>query len=762
MRHALPANAEVSLYSPISLERVLRAPEEEDHTRVLIGWALALVASVVLGVALQHLGGVGPTVRIMGSEGVVGLAPPTLLFGLVTLWLGLEWGYLGAFFSGALLLWYAGLPAHTAALQAMFDALALVPLAVSFRVAPVSTALRDPFAWTFFLVVSLLSALLGSTGELLAVLASGEVEATLPAWHGGWVGPFCQLVAITGPLLVLLSPAVGRWKAERGLVSPWSPPDQGLLGTALLAGAGLISLFMLGSRKMAADALADALTMGPALPEAQGRAVLEAFRALDIIPALSVTLMACAALSLFRLIVSWTSSARTTAAALRASEARMTALVDAIPDLVLRFRADGTVLDLKDGLGLLGQGDRVGQSITEFWPSRVAHPLMGRAEDALTYGTSVVEFRLESDQGLRDYEARIVATGKEDVVAIVRDVTQQRELVRVKAELVQAIGQALRAPVNSVQGTLALIRAGSAGAVPSKVEQLVNLAWRHTERLVLLADEVQAMAPRQTGDTSLFLEPVSLAALVQASVAGARGVGRQARVMVDLLARDEEAEVLGDPDRISMVLDALLSNALKFSPARGRVEVSLVHLPEAWRVQVRDEGCGIPEAFRPRVFRTQGRAEGRPGSELARARDVVLQLGGRIGFESRVGRGSTFWFELPELARGDRPERGRAERRPGGGNLAAAGLPGLLGAGGGEHLSAETGPPGSSLEAPQRVQAPAAGRSTTSPSAVAALRRQLLLTDEEEDSLQPPSAPPGAEPLEDEEERLTQDPRSEG
>jgi PAS domain S-box-containing protein len=121
--------------------------------------------------------------------------------------------------------------------------------------------------------------------------------------------------------------------------------------------------------------------------------------------------------------------------ALRASEARTRAVLDALPDLMIRFRSDGTYLDIKgDTSGLVRRAEEmIGRSVWDLLPHEVVAPLMDCAGRALAEGTMhTIEYQLEIDGALRDFEARMVPSGVDEVVSIVRDVTQAR---RMEAEL---------------------------------------------------------------------------------------------------------------------------------------------------------------------------------------------------------------------------------------------------------------------------------------------------------------------------------------
>ena len=136
-----------------------------------------------------------------------------------------------------------------------------------------------------------------------------------------------------------------------------------------------------------------------------------------------------------------------------------------------------------------------------------------------------------------------------------------------------------------------------------------------------------------------------------------KAFGERFKVRFEARGELPERQVNADRKRLLQVMTNLLSNAAKFSPEGGVVEISTEDAGANVRVAVHDRGPGIPEAFRSRIFgrftqadSTATRQKGGTGLGLAICKRLVELMQGRIGFEDRPGGGTTFWFELPRHA----------------------------------------------------------------------------------------------------------------
>ncbi len=252
---------------------------------------------------------------------------------------------------------------------------------------------------------------------------------------------------------------------------------------------------------------------------------------------------------------------------------------------------------------------------------------------------------------LRDGEG-----GVDGYIAIASDITERDAADRLKDEFVSTVSHELRTPLTSIRGSLKLLEGGVAGELESQALELVRIAGTNAERLIRIVNDILDLEKISAGKLELELGRLTPGDLADAALDGIRGMAELAGVEVAREVR-VQAEVLGDDGRLVQVLTNLLSNAVKFSPAGARVDL-VVESTASGRVRfsVTDRGPGIAPEHLPKLFgrfqqvdATDARRKGGTGLGLAISKSIVAQHGGEIGVSSEVGRGSTFWLELPAL-----------------------------------------------------------------------------------------------------------------
>jgi signal transduction histidine kinase len=241
------------------------------------------------------------------------------------------------------------------------------------------------------------------------------------------------------------------------------------------------------------------------------------------------------------------------------------------------------------------------------------------------------------------------------------ELAQHRAADQAKSDFVSVVSHELRTPLTSVRGALGLLAGGAAGEIPPAFRPLLEISLKNIERLVRLINDLLDMQRIESGKLELVSTPQRLLPLVDQAVAGMRDYARSFRVEigVDVEAGAREALAYVDGDRLVQVLANLISNGAKFSPPGGTVRVSLSRAARGLRVSVRDDGPGIPESFRGRIFGKFSQADGldpreareKKGSGLGLSitRALVEGMNGVIGYESEVGRGATFHVDFPAV-----------------------------------------------------------------------------------------------------------------
>jgi signal transduction histidine kinase len=240
------------------------------------------------------------------------------------------------------------------------------------------------------------------------------------------------------------------------------------------------------------------------------------------------------------------------------------------------------------------------------------------------------------------------------VIAQGQDITAQIEAERMKKEFTSTLSHELRTPLTSIIGSLQLINTGVLGDIDKDVGELTAVAERNGQRLLDLINDILDIEKIESGKFNLSPEKFSLDGMVREAIVLNKAFGERFKVTFRAGADLPAREVYADRKRVLQVMTNLLSNAAKFSPEGGTVEVMLEDHGPNVRFAVHDRGPGIPEAFRARIFgrfaqadSTSARQKGGTGLGLAICKRLVELMQGTIGFDDRPGGGSTFWFELP-------------------------------------------------------------------------------------------------------------------
>jgi signal transduction histidine kinase len=249
------------------------------------------------------------------------------------------------------------------------------------------------------------------------------------------------------------------------------------------------------------------------------------------------------------------------------------------------------------------------------------------------------------------HDERLARRDAEDArVLIEAQNARLRELDELKDEFVSSVSHELRTPLTSIGGYVELLLAD---ARDDATRSHLEVVHRNSARLLGLVSDLLFAARLQSGQLELHPGPVDLRELVEQTVESARPHAQAGRV--ELRAHTERVPLVsGEHARLAQLLDNLVSNAIKFTPEGGAIDISLGARDGYVRLDVSDTGIGITEQERAhlfeRFFRTQSVLERHiPGTGLGLyiSKAIVEAHGGRIAVRSGEGAGTTFVVELP-------------------------------------------------------------------------------------------------------------------
>lgn len=235
----------------------------------------------------------------------------------------------------------------------------------------------------------------------------------------------------------------------------------------------------------------------------------------------------------------------------------------------------------------------------------------------------------------------------------ISDISERKKIEHLKNEFVSTVSHELRTPLTSVNGALGLVVNGALGEVPASMREMLQIAYQNSQRLTLLINDLLDMEKLNAGKMLFDMCRQPLLPLLEEALDSNREYAAKFAVSLHLTGA-HTAQVNVDRLRLQQVLSNLLSNAAKFAPPGSTVEVSFTSDTDQVQVSVHDDGPGIPEAFKTRIFQKFAQADSSdsrqlPGTGLGLAisQELMEHMGGTIGFSSSAGQGTTFWIGLP-------------------------------------------------------------------------------------------------------------------
>ena len=240
-----------------------------------------------------------------------------------------------------------------------------------------------------------------------------------------------------------------------------------------------------------------------------------------------------------------------------------------------------------------------------------------------------------------------------EAVVVIRDVSRQVRAERAREEFVTQVTHELRTPLTNIRAYAETLSSGMFDD-PKVITDCYNVITKETRRLSRLIDDVLSVSQMEVGSIELKLDSVDPRALLSDGIHDIRGLADEKNIDIQLVLPAKLEAIRADRDKLAVVVNNLLGNAVKYTPAGGNVFVGCQITEQAVTITVKDNGIGIDPADHPRVFEKFQRAddpavkeETGSGIGLFTAREIVRRHGGDIELISKKGEGSTFVVRLP-------------------------------------------------------------------------------------------------------------------
>ncbi len=370
--------------------------------------------------------------------------------------------------------------------------------------------------------------------------------------------------------------------------------------------------------------------------------------------------------------------------ALLSSIATNRALLNAIPDIMFRINSDGVIVNYKapkESNLSLHEPEFLGKKVEEVVPASMAQSFLERIKQAKATGElQVMEYQWPGQESTSYWEVRLAVSEENEIVAIVRNITEQKqaenelretlrkekELSELKSRFISMASHEFRTPLTAILGSTELLK--HYGHRWGEEKKLVHFdrIYSYVQHMTQLLDDVLLVGKAEAGKLEFKPSPMNAIQFCRSLVEELQlSAGREHTIIFTPqgLTAEYENEAGSipctsanlDEKLLRHILSNLLSNAIKYSPVSTTIQFFLTCLNSHIEIQIQDQGIGIPDEDKPRLFEAFHRATnvGRfPGTGLGLAivKNAVDLHGGLITVNSQVEVGTTFTVRLPLTA----------------------------------------------------------------------------------------------------------------
>jgi len=225
---------------------------------------------------------------------------------------------------------------------------------------------------------------------------------------------------------------------------------------------------------------------------------------------------------------------------------------------------------------------------------------------------------------------------------------------RLKSEFISIVSHQLRSPLSNMRWALEILMSGKMGKIEEKQLEYFSILRENSDRMRELVKDLLTVSRIETARLSFKKEMFSLERLIKELISSFEPFSKASNTEISFQAEKDLPMILSDREKIKLVIENLIDNAIRYTKGKGKIEIKLKKKDGNLYFEIKDNGVGIPKGDQKYVFQKFFRSKNASryqtegsGLGLYIVKSILEKAKGKIGFRSQEGKGSTFWFILP-------------------------------------------------------------------------------------------------------------------